>query len=276
VWHDRKIGAGTEWKGQIDAHLESAELILLLVSPDFLASDYCYDVELKRALKRHEAGTARVIPIILRPVDWHSAPFGKLQALPTDGREISTWRVRDQAYKDVVEGIRRAVRELRASKPDPVKAAVTELLQVKHGASEHPARPWLDPVGGPELRLPMRAEVIPYTETPGNQNERGDGRIVDFRVSSLGQYDATVEWRTNASMEVRVFLFEGSSKIPQRPPVSVQSLGRPGPDSGVHTFTFHELQPGTVYRAVAESDDDHQKLDFKTHEAISAEDVNGH
>src|SRR5512147_326229 len=69
-WHDRRIAAGTEWAGQIDHHLEAADVILLLVSSDFLASDYCWDVETRRAMDRHEAGTARVIPVILRPCDW--------------------------------------------------------------------------------------------------------------------------------------------------------------------------------------------------------------
>src|SRR6266849_10426858 len=69
-WHDRKIGAGQEWAGQIDNHLNTAHIILLLVSPDFMASDYCYDIEMTQALARHEAGEARIIPIILRPVDW--------------------------------------------------------------------------------------------------------------------------------------------------------------------------------------------------------------
>jgi hypothetical protein len=87
-WHDRLITAGTEWAGAIDAHFQRAQIILLLVSADFLASDYCYDVELQRAMARHEAGEARVIPIILRPVDWHTAPFGRLQALPKDGLPI--------------------------------------------------------------------------------------------------------------------------------------------------------------------------------------------
>jgi TIR domain-containing protein len=89
VWHDRLIDAGTEWREQIDEHFESADLILLLVGPDFLASDYCYDVELKRALERHEARTVEVVPIILRPVDWYDAPFSKLQALPRDGKHHS-------------------------------------------------------------------------------------------------------------------------------------------------------------------------------------------
>src|ERR1700726_1357463 len=73
-WHDRKIVAGTDWKQSIDAHLMTATVILLLVSPDFLASDYCYGVEMQRALARHGAGEASVIPVILRPVDWQGAP----------------------------------------------------------------------------------------------------------------------------------------------------------------------------------------------------------
>jgi hypothetical protein len=74
TWFDRKIGAGEEWKGQIDEHLDSAQVILLLISADFLASDYCYDIEMIHAMERHESGEARVIPIILRPVDWAGAP----------------------------------------------------------------------------------------------------------------------------------------------------------------------------------------------------------
>src|SRR6266700_2234102 len=81
-WHDRQILAGNEWARDIDEHLEMASIILLLISPDFLASDYCYDIEMQRALERHRRGETRVIPIILRPVDWHGAPFGQLQCLP--------------------------------------------------------------------------------------------------------------------------------------------------------------------------------------------------
>jgi hypothetical protein len=113
-WHDRRIQAGTEWAGQIDEHLESAGIILLLVSSDFLASKYCYDVELTRALERHEAREARVIPIILRPVDWHSAPFAKLQALPRDGKPVTKWSNRDEAFLDIAQGIRKAVEDLRS------------------------------------------------------------------------------------------------------------------------------------------------------------------
>ena len=111
-WHDRSIGAGREWAGEISEHLESAQVILLLVSSSFLASDYCHDVEMKRALERHEKGVARVIPVILRPVDWHGASFGKLQALPKDGKAVTSWRSRDEAFKNVAEGIGIAVGEI--------------------------------------------------------------------------------------------------------------------------------------------------------------------
>jgi hypothetical protein len=114
AWHDRRITAGREWAGAIDEHLDRAAVILLLVSADFLASDYCYDREMTRALERHDAGEARVIPVILRPVDWHGAPFARLQALPRDGKAIIKWSPRDEGYQSVAAGIRKAVEEVRA------------------------------------------------------------------------------------------------------------------------------------------------------------------
>jgi hypothetical protein len=111
-WYDRQIGAGTEWKDQIDTHLENARIILLLVSSDFLASDYCYDIEVRRAMERHEAGEALVIPVILRPVDWQGALFGKLQALPRDDKPVTSWPNRDEGFLKVAAGIRAAVAAL--------------------------------------------------------------------------------------------------------------------------------------------------------------------
>jgi TIR domain len=123
-WHDRKITAGSEWAGEIDEHLYSAQIILLLISADFLASDYCYDLEMKRAMERHRAGEARVIPVILRPVDWSGTPFGKLQALPKDGRPITSWSNRDEALKDVAVGVRKTLERQRGAKaPRPSESA---------------------------------------------------------------------------------------------------------------------------------------------------------
>src|SRR5579859_4838878 len=112
-WHDRQISAGTEWENEINEHLNSAQIILLLISPDFMASPYCYSKELQQAIKRHEAGKARVIPIILRPVTWEDAPFGKLEVLPTNSKPITMWRNQDEALVDVAKGVRHAIGELK-------------------------------------------------------------------------------------------------------------------------------------------------------------------
>ncbi|MBW4481866.1 MAG: toll/interleukin-1 receptor domain-containing protein [Tildeniella torsiva UHER 1998/13D] len=118
AWHDRRIDAGSEWAKSIDARLNAAHVILLLVSADFLASQYCYDhedrydLELKQALERHQMGEALVIPVILRPVDWQDAPFGKLQPLPKDGKAVTIWENRDEAFLNVAQGIRQTVQYL--------------------------------------------------------------------------------------------------------------------------------------------------------------------
>ena len=137
-WHDRKITAGTEWKGQIDHHLNSARVILLLVSSDFIASDYCYDIELRTALERHERGEARVIPVILRPVDnWQAAPFGKLQAAPTNGRPVTQWPNPDEAFANVAGHIRNAVEEILNPLGGPLSSRGTTISvkrrEVKEG-----------------------------------------------------------------------------------------------------------------------------------------------
>ncbi|HEY9661813.1 MAG TPA: TIR domain-containing protein, partial [Allocoleopsis sp.] len=113
AWYDRDISGGTEWKQSIVQQLDRANIILLLISANFLASDFCWSVELKRAMERHEAGEARVIPIILREVDWKGAPFGKLQALPRNAEPVTNWTNPDQAFTDVARGIRKVVEELK-------------------------------------------------------------------------------------------------------------------------------------------------------------------
>jgi hypothetical protein len=112
-WHDRRITPGAEFAAVIDAELNQADIILLLVSPDFVASEYCWGKEMLRAMERHNAGEAVAVPIILRPTDWHNTPFGKLLALPKDGKPITTWPNRDDALLTVAQGIRDVVSHLR-------------------------------------------------------------------------------------------------------------------------------------------------------------------
>lgn len=115
-WNDRKIIAGKEWASEINTYLNEADIILLLISPDFLASDYCYSIEMKRAMERHEAGDACVIPIILRPVDLKDTPFSKLQALPTNGKPVTRWSDRDEAFLDIGRGIQKTIKDITTNR----------------------------------------------------------------------------------------------------------------------------------------------------------------
>jgi internalin A len=111
-WHDRCILAGQEFAQEIDTHLQSADIILLLVSVDFFASNYCYQTEMTTALEKHQKHEAVVIPIIVRTVGWQDAPFGKLTALPTDGNAVTIWSDRDAAWTNVSEGIKQVVQKI--------------------------------------------------------------------------------------------------------------------------------------------------------------------
>lgn len=116
VWHDRKIEPGTLWNSRISEELSAAEIVLALISADFLASGYCMGIEMKHALDRHDNGDAVVIPVLLRPADWRDTDLGKLQSLPRDDRFITKWKNRDQAFLEVVLGIREKVTHLKKAK----------------------------------------------------------------------------------------------------------------------------------------------------------------
>ena len=131
-WYDREIVAGRDWANEIDEHIEQASVILLLVSADFIASDYCYEVEMQRALERHDAGQARVIPIVLRPVSWKGLPFTRLQALPTDAKPVTTWGNRDEAWADVVAGIQSAIEDLSPLPATTVRAALPPIWNIPY------------------------------------------------------------------------------------------------------------------------------------------------
>ena len=116
AWYDREISRDMEWEDEIDKHLSTANIVLLLVSPHLLALDYCYSKEMALAVQRHEEGTARMVPIILRPVQWKNAPFSKLQALPNKAKPITTWLNIYDAYEHIAKDLHRIVRELQDSR----------------------------------------------------------------------------------------------------------------------------------------------------------------
>jgi hypothetical protein len=108
-WHDRRIPAAGEKASPVDRHIKEADIVLLLVSADLLASDYCWNAEMKLAMERHEAGKATVVPILLRPCDWSSAPFATLAALPKDGIPVTRWTDPEDAWAEIAQGIRQIV-----------------------------------------------------------------------------------------------------------------------------------------------------------------------
>ena len=163
-WHDRQIAPGSEWAGQIDHYLEQAQIILLLVSSDFLASNYCYDIELGRALERHEAGEAVVVPVILRSVDWQGAPFRRLQALPKNGEPVTAWGDRDAAFTDVAKGIRKVAASLHSQiveKPAPAAAPQADAKAVAQEMPEPPSQDLEIPTGQIPLSSPFYVDRPP-------------------------------------------------------------------------------------------------------------------
>lgn len=138
TWHDLELEAGTEWEPAILNKLDTADIILLLISSHFIASKYCYGTELKRAIDRHNAGTARVIPIILRPCDWNHpyVPFSKLNVLPTHATPITKWEDPDEAFTIVAQKIRETVEQLRAEKQAKQQAAEQERRQQERRQAE--------------------------------------------------------------------------------------------------------------------------------------------
>jgi len=115
-WHDRRIMGGENWASEIDNNLKQANVILLLISSDFIASDYCYEVEMKLAMERQAKGEARVVPILLRPADYKGTPFASLQGFPTDMKAVTQWRDRDAAWLNVETGLKETFAQLRGDR----------------------------------------------------------------------------------------------------------------------------------------------------------------
>ncbi len=124
-WSAQNVLAGTLWDQDLHNHLKTADIILLLISANFMASDYCYSVEARDALRRHQTGEARVIPVLLHPCDWEDAPFAKLQPLPNNRKPVKMWTNEDAALTNVAKGIRKVVNDLNGTE-DPEAAKETE------------------------------------------------------------------------------------------------------------------------------------------------------
>ena len=200
VWHDRDISAGTEWEQEISQHLKAAHIILLLVSPDFMYSEYCYGVEMKRAIERHQRGEARVIPIIVRPVYWQGI-LGHLQALPTHAKPVRSWSDIDEAFVDVTQGIRTVVEQLAIK---PVSPSEVSLSQASKQESVDASLTVLSPQ--PAKPLPsLRPEVVSLLHTLRDRDFISSVAFSpDGQTLASGSYDNTINlWNLTTGQEVR-------------------------------------------------------------------------
>lgn len=214
-WYDREIKAGNDWEDEITKRLNTADIILLLISSDFLASDYCVDAEVERAMERHEANLARVIPVILRACEWTYAPFGKLQALPKNALPVMEWSNRDRAILDIVKEIRKIAEEMIASSseeknlltptsryakpqiPDKRRnllpclcdrgEQISDLVVAIHNRQHH--RPFIYVVHGDEQECPdMFQERLVYESLPEILNLKIDHDLKDKPMAWPSRY----------------------------------------------------------------------------------------
>lgn len=186
-WTDREIVAGGEWSKAIHTSLQSAELILLLVSRNFMESDYCFSVELKYALKQHRAKKSVVLPIIIKSADWGTAPFRRFQALPDRGKAIDKWPSREEAYASISKGLRKTIEQIlkrRTSSGDPAstRPITTQPKSSENQPPKSPDRSNVGPTASYETRhLERRFEQD--AETCG---VKADELIVYREVTSEG------------------------------------------------------------------------------------------
>ncbi len=204
-WYDRKISGGTEWENEINQQLQSARsasIILLLVSSDFIASEYCYGKELQVAMERHEKGVARVIPIIVRSVDWQGAPFGKLQALPKDAKAVTSWDNRDEAFTNIVQGIRSAIDEIKITEPKEVTSDISDLLQrIKLRPKKYAGKEIIA-----EISLRKEIESVSSSEALNFKLTLGDAILRKFNfinpniksIENVYAEDKNADWLENA------------------------------------------------------------------------------
>lgn len=175
-WNDRKIVAGHDWKNEINENISSSDLILFLISSSFLSSDYCVNIEAETALSMHESGQAKLIPIVIRAVDWSDSPLSKLQGLPKDAQPIASWTDKDEAWVDVIQGIKKHINEFQPKR-------ITEVQSVSSGGIT-PSQSILDWIEDTEITLTHRkvnriklSEIYTIPDVEINDESKHEFRI---------------------------------------------------------------------------------------------------
>ena len=205
TWSDRKIEPGQEWEGEIDERLIKADLVLLLISSDFLHSDFCYLTETRNALDRHARGQALVILIVVREVDLKGLPIAQLQMLPKDGHAVTSrfWNDEDEAFKNVAEGVRLAVNEFREQRSLRVE------LQAQPGIELEPR--YLDAAIAGEIPVGATHEVAALVRT---NDSHGLKAILSKGDSTGSQYSCKASDVHSESFDARYTVTNGITTSP--------------------------------------------------------------
>ena len=211
TWHDRRIEAGTDFGKEISQYLEEADIVLLLVSADFLNSDYCYEVEMSRALERHEQGEARVIPVILRPCDWKRAPFGKLLAVPRDGKPVTKYPNQDDALLEVVEAISAAATELGSMNPTEPRATLPSTGACKAAAGVRSSNLRVRKTFSDQDKDEFFEQTFEYLANffEGSLTEldnRNDGISTKFRQADANHFTAAIYRSGTSESQCKIWL----------------------------------------------------------------------
>jgi hypothetical protein len=192
AWYDREILAGAEIDREVATNLAGSDLFLALLSPDFLASNYCYEKEMQVALQRHEEGSLRVIPIVLEPCDWKSSPLAKLKALPKDGKPISIWTNENVAYLNVITELRRLLTE--TAKPrDETTSPNKEIPATRLPPKRYRIKKEFDSIDRDEFRQKSFAAIEEFFRRSIDElNEIGDPIRARFEKVTNSEFSCTV------------------------------------------------------------------------------------
>ncbi|MBN8918133.1 MAG: toll/interleukin-1 receptor domain-containing protein [Rhizobiales bacterium] len=193
TWYDRDILAGSELTPEIQRELESADLFLLLISPDFIASDYCITIEMSHALERHDQGTARVVPIIIEPCDWKSIDsLRRIKAVPKDGKPVSEWANENTAYLDIVQEIRRIVENFQPATTVESAPPSNSPSAQSDRRSRYRVQKDFDEIDRREFREKCFSEIKSYFEEAINEISQIEGIKARFTSDGPSKFYCTI------------------------------------------------------------------------------------